>query len=534
MRLYRAAEMRDLDRRAAVEFGLPGLELMERAGVAVAETVRKRYAGGEILCMCGKGNNGGDGLVAARHLLGWGFPVRVAVMAPPEEYGGDARRNLEAAAASGVAWEAWSPTKAGDPQLVVDALLGTGIASSPSEEYAAAIRWMNGLGAPVVAVDLPSGLNADTGFAPGECTRAVETVTLGGIKLGLVTGEGPALAGALSLTTLGMPAELLASGRPVATWMEPRRAETLWPARSRSDHKANWGRLLLVGGCRGMAGAMILAARAALRSGAGLVVAAVPESIAATVAGAVPEAMTLALPETRDGRLNAAAAAALADRLVWATAAAVGPGLGRDTDTVQFLSELVSRLTFLALPCVLDADALNILALDGVPCPEGCVLTPHTVELARLQALEPAAVQADRPGSVQAAAEHWGCVIALKGPGTVVADPGGTLTVNSTGGPALATGGTGDVLTGITGACLARALAPVDAAVAAVYLHGLAGDVTGAEKGAPGAIAGDVVDAIPTALRRLRTGESRLPLEVLQVFGFGADAGRDARREVFG
>lgn len=505
--------MRSIDGRAVSEFGMPSLLLMENAGRAVAQRAWERLDGrGAVRVLCGKGNNGGDGFVAARHLHNRGLDVTCYLAGAPGDLRGDARTNLDLALRLGIPVREEVPQRL-DGNLLIDALLGTGFQGEPRGPVEELIRLANDSGLPVLAVDVPSGLNADTGRAPGTVVRAVETVTFGLPKLGLLSYPGRELAGEITVAEISLPRPLLQEPRLTAEWITSARGRELWPARGATAHKGDSGRVFVLAGSPGMTGAATLCCEASLRAGAGLVTLGVPRSLNPILEVKLTEAMTLPLPEMPGGFLSSEGLELALERLGSAGAGAVGPGLGRDPEC-----EALVRGVLEAAPCplVLDADALNLLSPAGPGTfPPACVLTPHPGEMARLLGTSVEAVQSNRVETTRQAAERLGCVVVLKGAGTVTAAPDGRLGINSSGGPALATGGTGDVLTGITAACLARGLQVFEAALAAVFLHGLAGEVAEERCGAPGAVAGDVVAAVPEALRRLQTGEVSLPCRMI-------------------
>ncbi len=511
-----AEQMREIDRRAVAEYGIPSLLLMENAGRAVAQRALSLLEAGRgpVVVLCGKGNNGGDGFVAARHLWNRGLPVRCFLAGAREEVRGDARVMLDLLGPLGLPVEPFGEdTALPGAALVVDALLGTGFRGTPLGAIGAAIRAANASGAPVLAVDVPSGLDADTGRPAEPCVRAAETVTFGLPKLGLIQYPGRELAGRLTVAEISLPRPLLESLAPPVEWTGPGRAAPLWPARSRGAHKGDAGRLFVLAGSPGMTGAAVLACEASLRAGAGLVTLGIAASLNPILEVKLTEAMTLPLPETGGGHPGLAAADTVLEWAARSDAVAVGPGLGRGPETAELLRTLVAGCR---APLVVDADGLNLLAPAGPGTfPPHAVLTPHPGEMARLLGTDVAGVESNRVATAREAAARFGCVVLLKGASTVVAAPDGRTAVNSSGSAALATGGSGDVLTGVLGACLARRLQPFEAALSAAYLHGAAGEVAGARCGAPGAVAGDVVAAIPEALRRLRAGELAEPYERL-------------------
>lgn len=513
MRACTAAQMREMDARAAGEFGMPSLLLMENAGRAVADRalamLNAGSRGATVRVLCGPGNNGGDGFVAARHLLSRGVRVECVLAGDPAAVHGDARVNM------GLLERVRQPVLnfLSGPQprcdLIIDALLGTGFRGEPRGTVAEAIQVIARTEVPVLSVDVPSGLDADTGRPADLCVQATETVTFGLPKLGLLVYPGRLLAGRLTVAGISLPRAVMEEGAAGTEWITPERAAPLWPERVYSAHKGAAGRLLVLAGSVGMTGAAALCCNAALRAGAGLVTLGIPSQLNGILEAKLTETMTLPLPQTEHGCLALAALAEVMERLERADALAVGPGLGRDPATGELLRGLLAGCH---TPCVIDADGLNLLApANAGTFPPGAVITPHPGELARLLGTAVAEIESNRIAAARAAAERLGCVVLLKGPATLVAAPDGRLGVNSSGGPALATGGTGDVLTGILAACLARLREPYEAAVAAAFLHGVAGDVAQERYGAPGTVAGDVVAALPDALRRTREGTVSAP-----------------------
>jgi ADP-dependent NAD(P)H-hydrate dehydratase / NAD(P)H-hydrate epimerase len=504
MRLVGAAEMRAIDRAAIEGLGIPSLQLMTRAGGAVVESaVALAGRDGRFVVLTGGGNNGGDGWVAARLLRDAGREARVVAVADPGRLTGDAAAVAARAIEGGVPWAPFhpdAPLQAGPGDVIVDALLGTGLSRAPQGAFAAAIERIaaaRAAGARVLAVDVPSGLSADTGRPLGPCVVADATVTFAFQKRGLVLHPGPAHAGAVRVADIGIPAAAAARVPPSCELLDEAAARALVPPRDPAAHKGDAGRLLVVAGSPGKSGAAHLALLGALRGGAGLVtLAARPEVLGPALAGR-PEAMSVALPG--QGPLGPAdlepllAAARDADALV------IGPGIPRGEGTGALVLELLRRRP---LPAVLDADALNALAdapallaeLATLPAP--LVLTPHPGEMARLCATTVAAVQADRVALAARQAAAWRAVVVLKGAGTVVADPAGVPAVVPTGNAGLATGGTGDVLAGLCGALLAGGCPSADAARVAAWVHGAAGDLAAARYGQRGLVAGDLGEAI--------------------------------------
>jgi hydroxyethylthiazole kinase-like uncharacterized protein yjeF len=529
VRIVTAETMRALDRRAMEEGGIPGVVLMENAGRAVFEFLADRYgpAQGRAFCvLCGTGNNGGDGFVAARHLKLAGAQVAVELVGDPERIKGDARVHFEIMTRMGLRPGPPAPNSGGDGRgaVVVDALLGTGIQGAPRGETAEAIRRINAAPGPVIAVDIPSGVDSDTGATPGEAVRAAATVTFAYPKLGMFLAPGALCVGELIVRDIGFAWEALRPQTPYR-WIRPEEVYALLPRRAPDAHKGDFGHVLVVGGSTGMGGAAAMTAMAALRAGAGLVTAAAPESAQRLIASRRDEVMTLPLPE-KDGALCEASFEAIGAMAERCDVLCLGPGATQQSEAQAFIIRVLKEVD---KPIVLDADGLNALArfpdaLNGRTAP--AILTPHPGECGRLIGRETGGVQADRVGAVRQTAERYRAVVALKGWHTLVCDgripppappsqegtppppyEGGgrgevrlPVAVNTTGNPGMATGGSGDSLTGIIGALLAQGLDAFDAACAGVYLHGRAGDIAAAEKGQIALVAGDIIKALPRAM----------------------------------
>jgi NAD(P)H-hydrate epimerase len=461
-----------------------------------------------VAIVCGKGGNGGDGFVVARWLRRRGVRPVVLLAARPEDIAGDAAAKLTALRGAGVrpvviedVAQAAAPIA--EAHVVVDALLGTGARGAPGGLTADLIERINAGGRPVVALDIPSGLPADGGAPAGPAVRAAATFTFAGLKLGLVQPPGLDFAGRVTVVPIGIPDAEVARG--IRVWLVERAdVAALFPPRPRAAHKGTYGHLLIVGGSLGKTGAAALAARAAMRTGAGLVTVATAASQRPVVAGLVVESMTEPLAETAVGTVALAARERVLELAGPRDAVALGPGLGLDADAQELARHLARALD---RPLVLDADALTAIAgrlvlLRSAPAPR--CLTPHPAEMARLMGASVADVQRDRVAAARAVATEHGVHVALKGATTVVAVPDGRVFLNPTGNPGMASGGTGDVLTGMIGALLARGMEPPDALVAAVYLHGLAGDLAAARLGEESLIASDLVDSLPDAFAALR------------------------------
>ncbi|MEE2703346.1 MAG: NAD(P)H-hydrate dehydratase [Myxococcota bacterium] len=507
-----ADQMRRIDAHAIQQCGLPGRVLMESAGRAVAAAVRLRFPDvRRPLVACGGGNNGGDGYVVARTLRDWDARVApvVVTLADPERHSEEARANLDLL--RGAEIEVVSRPTPGRlrelreaSDLVIDAVLGVGITRSVEGELARVFESLRG-GVPVVAVDLPSGLSSDTGEPLGAWLPADLVVTLGFPKLGLALAP---LEAEILVADLGLPrASLEASG--VGQFLPgDAAARRLLPVRPLVAHKGSFGHLLVVAGSRGKTGAACLAAAGALRAGAGLVTVAAPRELHGIYEEKLTEAMTLPAEDTGTGAFASIAAKTLLRESESREALVVGPGIGVHPDTVSAVRGLLDELR---LPCVVDADGLNAFA----GAPEGLrgagprVLTPHPGELARLLSCQTREVGRDRVAAARELASRAAAIVVLKGARSLVVGPDGDLSINPTGGPALATGGTGDVLAGVIGALLAGGLAPFEGAVLGVYLHGMCGAPPLAPASAVGSVAGEVADRIPLAWQALEGSESR-------------------------
>ncbi len=479
---------------------------MERAGVAVFNGIKELLPeGGRITVCCGKGNNGGDGFVAARLALEHSFGVECLVASPETELSPLAREQMQMARDAGInvvfCDEARYKRRVeclGCRDLIVDALLGTGVHSEIRGPMREAIHSINRSGVPVLAVDVPSGISCDTGEELGESVWALQTITFGLPKPFLFQGTGLEHAGYWSVEDIGLPPTLLQepteSKLVSAQWV----ADML-PARLRASHKGDNGHVLIVAGSQGMPGAAVMAARSALRSGAGLVSVASTPYVCQVLASHLPECLSIVLPE-KDGVISKEAVPLLMDAQSKCDAALFGPGLTHAEPIMGLLFELWSDWH---KPSVIDADALNVVS-HGVPLPKTeCVLTPHPGEMGRLLQSSIAEIQADRFKTVRRAVEELGRCVLLKGPYTVVGDAGRPMVVNDTGNPGMATGGMGDVLGGLLVTLLSQDLPPYYAASCAMHWHGLAGDICAEEIGAVGYTATDLANALPRARAKM-------------------------------
>jgi ADP-dependent NAD(P)H-hydrate dehydratase / NAD(P)H-hydrate epimerase len=492
--LYDAERMRAIDRWAIEDRGVPSLELMEHAGQGLAGMASAMAPDGRIVVLAGKGNNGGDGLVAARVLAADGRDVDVLLAGAPTEFAGDAATMLERL--GGVRTRELGAGKDGgaiaeDATLVIDALLGTGASGAPRGAVAAAIEAIVRSGVAVLAADVPSGVDASSGETAGVAVVAAATATFHAAKPGLWIEPGRGCAGRVSVLEIGIP-----DGAPVVADVGLIRDELLEliPRRGVRSTKFTSGRVLVAGGSPGLTGAPCLAALAAARAGAGYVTVCVPASLSLVFETRLLETMTIALPDEHGEHSSAGVAALAAAAGARGGALVLGPGLGRSEGAAAFAR---AALEAVSIPVVLDADGLNAFAGDAESLSgSAAVLTPHEGELARLLGVESSEVAASRLRCAREAAARSGCVVVLKGDDTLVAAPDGRVAVSPGATPALATAGTGDVLSGVLGALLAKALEPFTAACAGVRLHALAGVHAAVRHGGEGVIASDVVESL--------------------------------------
>jgi NAD(P)H-hydrate epimerase len=519
MRILNAAQMREADRHTIEEIGIPSLVLMENAGRQVVAAIEAAYEArldGRVAVLCGRGNNGGDGFVVARTLLQRGIDASVFVIGALSEVRGDARVNLDILGRLGV-----TVVELGDEQtwelhfseiaqctLIVDAVFGTGLKSALGGMMETVVADVNAAGIPIVSIDLPSGLSADTPHLIGDCIDASMTVTLAAPKLPLVLPPGEAHAGDVVIADIGIPVEVLESLEgPHIELLTPEQMRDLIEPRAPDSHKGDFGRVTLIAGSRGKTGAAHLAAMAALRSGAGLVTVATPASCLPIVASMAPELMTAPLPESKEGTVTAAAVEKILE--MRHDVVACGPGLGREPGVAAFVRGLVERST---APLVLDADALTVLADDPTVLvgreERDIIITPHPGEMARLIGASVEEVQANRIDVATEFATTHHLYVVLKGHRTILATPEGHVFINPTGNAGMATGGTGDVLTGMIAAWLGQLLDAEAACRLAVFLHGAAGDLAEADDGQVGMIASDVLARLGHALNHL-TGRAK-------------------------
>ena len=521
MKILTAAEMREVDRLSTERHGIPSLTLMENAGKSVAEFLQRRFrnlARRRIVFLCGKGSNGGDGFVVARHLLEAGNKPIVYLFAAPDEVRGDAAINLKRL--QDVSRELqivrspgeWQSLKAplASAEIILDALLGTGVRGPVEGLLQQVIEDVNRKRSDqvVVSVDIPSGLPADTGGLQGGAIRANHTATFTAPKLGMFAGCAADFVGELRVRDIGSPRELIEElGKGNLRWSEPHEFRKFAAPRAAAGQKGDYGHALIVAGSVGKTGAAVLSSWAALRAGAGLVTVATPEPALEIIANHTPEIMTVPLPATNIGSIallsldNDAFAAVVKGK----RALAIGPGLGTHDETQEFVRAALANRS--ALPIILDADGLNAFAGRASKlkaAEQNLALTPHPGEMARLLGCEIKDVQANRLDVAMKAAADWNAHVILKGHQTIIASPDGHASINSTGNPGMATAGTGDVLTGILAGLTAQYPKDDWSRVLAfgVYLHGLAGDIAYADSGGAPLMASDLIRAIPRAYQK--------------------------------
>ena len=516
MKIVTGSEMQTLDRRTIIEAHIPSAVLMERAGEGIVRHLEQHFGptrGKTITILCGKGNNGGDGLVVARLLHRRHARIHVMLLTAITDLSRDTaamyRRFVRVAGRSAIvrfrSADQARPLLASS-DILIDALLGTGLSSVVTGIYREAIDLINSVEKPVIAVDIPSGLQADTGAILGRAIRATLTVTCGLPKLGLYVDAGIDRAGIIRVVDIGIPSAYVDAIESHTLLLTRDSAFHALPERAPSSHKGTFGHAGIIAGSVGKTGAAALAARAALRVGAGLVTVATPSSVNDVLEAKLLEAMTMPLPETKARTLARSGLDRVLAFMQARTAIAIGPGLSTHPETVELVQSLMKHLD---RPSVLDADALN--AMTGrasllTECKTPPILTPHPGEMARLEIdATPQTVNADRIGTARRFARERGVFIVLKGARTVVARPDGLVAICPTGNPGMATAGTGDVLTGMIVGLLAQRVPPWEAACAATYFHGSAGDLAAQHLGQPGMVASDLIAQIPYALQRTTT-----------------------------
>jgi NAD(P)H-hydrate epimerase len=504
MKVVTAAEMQAIDRRTIKHCGIPSLVLMERAGVAVTNRVIEHFSPKRVTILAGSGNNGGDGLVVARELFNRGISVKALIVGKRDKLSPDCKHQYETAKKMGVDVRFRTRPDSLDLHgaLVVDAIFGTGLKKDIKGAMADTIQMVNASGCPVLAVDMASGVSSDTGQVLGIAVEANATVTFGAPKRGHLLHPGAGHTGKLYVEDIGFPQSLFEKLK--CSLLTKDDMALLLPERPSYSHKGYYGHVLLVAGSRGKTGAALMAARAALRTGAGLITIGIPEHLTGSFQSSVVEEMLLPLPDAGDGALSYKALDAILEFLgSQADVLAMGPGLGRAAETSKLVRELILRS---AAPMVVDADALNALEdkttlLKKTKAP--VIITPHPGEFARLTGMGIRQIESERVEAALQFSRKTGAYLILKGAPTVVAEPGGDVFINSTGNPGMAKAGTGDVLTGMTAGLLGQGLSPIDAALLGVYMHGLAGDISAQEVGEQSLLASDMIEAIPESFEEI-------------------------------
>lgn len=511
MRVVTAHTMEEIDRQAIQECGISGLQLMESAGRSCVEEIIEEFGlNGRSVVIAGKGNNGGDGYVVARLLSQKGWHVKVIILAEREQVRGDAAINMEKIADTAIHYctdegqlTAQHMEEIFHADVIVDALLGTGLRSNISGIYLEAIDIMNASGRPVVSVDIPSGIHGTTGRILGSAVRAYITVTFAFAKLGHVLYPGAEHTGRLVVADIGIPAKLMETALGY-DFLNEDSMRPMIHRRDRQAHKGQFGHCLIIAGSTGKTGAAALAANSAVRAGSGLVTLAVAESIHTILEIKTTEVMTSPLPDSGSGHLTNHAFPIIEKLLVGKDAVALGPGLDTRPGTYALVQNLVETVT---LPLVIDADGLNALAEDITVLKrkksKQVILTPHPGEMSRLLGTSIPDVEAIRISVAQEFARNYGVYLVLKGARTIIASPSGTAAINGSGNPGMATGGMGDVLTGIIVSLLGQGYSAWDACRLGVFIHGFAADMVADEKGEIGINASDVIEKLPYAYNKL-------------------------------
>ncbi len=505
-------EMRECDRVTIEERSVPGILLMETAARAVTrvaiDLLDSDPYGKQVMIFCGKGNNGGDGFAVARHLLSLGAVVQVHLMGRVQDLKGDAKTNADLFRGTIKEKKKSGTFPASDwsndyCDLIIDALLGTGFKGVVRDDYAVVIKSINEAIPPVIAVDIPSGVEGDTGVVTNVAVRADETVTFGLYKPGILLPPGREYAGNVTVADIGIPVDVVDALNVKTHVVEEFDAAMQLPKRSQTAHKGDVGHVYIIAGSPGLTGAAALAGEASMRTGAGLTVVGVPKSLNPVLEAKLTEVMTKPLPENMDGLLCEDSLLAMSDKLEWADAIAFGPGVGTHNDTGKFLHLLLAEVK---KTLIIDADGLNLLADNPkllTKLPKDTVLTPHPGEFARLTGLSTKEIAEDRIGLVRKYAIEWGVTVLLKGSPTLTALADGMVYINPTGNAGMATGGSGDVLTGVIASLVVQGISCEQVAWVAAYLHGEAGDIAASEYGQAGMIASDIIESLPEAILSL-------------------------------
>lgn len=512
MEILTASEMRNIDKKAIDQYGIPGIVLMENAGIQTTIAFEKKFSDlfkKRIAVFAGKGNNGGDGAVVARHLYNKGVHVEIFLFTKKEKASPDSKVNMNIAKNMGIPiYEIENydhlvkfKNKLVHSHVFIDALLGTGIKPPVKGMLEKVIPFLNSLNKFMLSIDIPSGLSSDNGGAEGEIIKANMTVTFCRPKRCHFLYPAVEYTGELEVVDIGIPYKIVSDENVRVHSVEKKDCAFLFEKRQPYSHKGNYGHLLVLGGSVGKGGAAAMASLSALKMGTGLVTLAVPESINKSIETSLLEVMSISLPETKQGSIDSAARDIIIGSLKNKSALLIGPGISTHPKTIKLLLELIPEID---IPLVIDADGLNCLSihlniLQKIKGP--VIITPHPGEMSRLTSKTIQTIQADRIGIAQEFASYYNVYVVLKGAGTIIAFPDGHTFINTTGNPGMATAGTGDVLAGMVAGLTAQGVPPSDASKAAVFLHGLAGDFAAQKKGQIPLIASDIIDAIPLVLK---------------------------------
>jgi NAD(P)H-hydrate epimerase len=524
MKVVTSFQMRNIDKKTIEGIGIPGLQLMEKAGKGVALAAKEMLGdvkNKKVTIFCGRGNNGGDGFVVGRYLSEGGAKVQFYLTAKRGEVTGDAKTNLEKAEKLGLSISEVlkkekipSEIKA---DLVVDALFGTGFTGEITGYIKEMFELINSSDIPVISVDIPSGLHADMGQFTGPCIKAERTVTMALPKIGHFFFPGKEMSGRMSVVDIGVPAHVIEEENINLNLITKEEVKDILPQRPGDAYKGTCGRVVLIAGSTGMTGAAYLASLSSLRAGAGMAILGIPQTLNPVLEIKLTEVMTKPLPDVRKkGALALRGLGQIRELLKWADCCAIGPGLGQHFETIELVRRLVSKIN---VPTVIDADGLNAIAKDVSilkECQAPLILTPHIGELSRLNGVPVGEITKDRIKHASDFAKEYNCVLVFKGAPTIISEPSGQTYVNPTGNAGMASAGSGDVLTGIMVGLLAQMLIlkkdkdrqkiMVDSACAGVYIHGLTGDLAKEEKGEMGMIAGDMMEKIPEVLLKIVNG----------------------------
>jgi len=511
MKVVNKKQMQEIDKKATLDFNIPSIILMENAGLISSLSLEKEFPDlkeSKISIFVGGGNNGGDGLVIARHLFNQSMDINVYLLKEVDKFKGDVLTNLGIAQSIGVPIkeilheDELEKEKVNilEAEIIIDAILGTGISGEVEGFLAQVINFLNQTNKPIVAIDTPSGLDVDTGLPAGCCIRARTTFTFGLPKIGLLLYPGAELAGKVSLIDISLPKQLLNDENIKVNLLLEEDIAPLLPKRAEDAHKGSCGKVITIAGSVGMTGAAVMTSLSSLAIGAGLSILGIPESLNPIVEVKLTEVITKPLPETEEQTLSLNSYDKIMELVKNATSLAIGPGLGRNNEVVNLIRKLISKVN---LPMVIDADGLfalvnNLHLLKDKTVP--VIITPHHGEMAYLLGITMAEVKKDRLKIAQDFAQKYEVIVVLKGARTIIAAPEGNAYINSTGNSGMATAGCGDVLTGMIAGLLAQKVSVLDAAKIGVFLHGLAGDLALEEKGEYSLVASDLISKIPNAI----------------------------------